>query len=102
MLYSDFIKELSLMTNISTDKLGFDLTDFLNTRKDGDSLTLKVEKDFPIKAEHIDFMRNYVIDGKLKISKENAEMLFNNDPCIFQGIELEFIDENDNDFFEES
>lgn len=57
--------------------------------------------DFPVKLERLDFMRKYIIGGKLKITEENAEALLEQDPNCFQGIEVEIIDCNDKDYFEE-
>lgn len=57
--------------------------------------------DSPIKLEHLDFMRKHIIDGKLKITEENAEALLEEDPNAFKGIKVEFIDYNDKDYFDE-
>ena len=57
--------------------------------------------DFPVKLEHLNFMKNHIIGGKLKITEENAEALLEQDPNCFQGIKVEFIDHNDKDYFEE-
>lgn len=54
-----------------------------------------------IKLEHLNFMKNHIIGGKLKITEENAEALLEQDPNCFQGIKVEFIDCNDKDYFEE-
>lgn len=57
--------------------------------------------EYTIKLEHLDFIRKCIIGGKLKITEENAEALLEQDPNCFQGIEVEFIDCNDKDYFEE-
>lgn len=57
--------------------------------------------DYPIKLEHLDFMRKHISEGKLKISEENAEALLEKDPNCFRGIQVEFIDHNDKDYFDE-
>lgn len=57
--------------------------------------------DFPVKLEYLNFMRNHIIGGKLKITEENAEALLEQDPNCFQGIAVEFVDYNDKDYFDE-
>lgn len=57
--------------------------------------------DYPVQLEHLDFMRKHIIDGKLKISEENAEALLEQDPNCFRGIQVELIDPNDKDYFDE-
>ena len=57
--------------------------------------------DFPVKLEHLNFMKNHVIGGKLKISEENAEVLLEQEPNCFQNITVEFVDCNDKDYFDE-
>ena len=59
------------------------------------------EKEYPVKLEHINFMKKHIIGGKLKITEENAEALLEKDPNVFQGLEVEFIDFNDKDYFDE-
>ena len=56
---------------------------------------------YPIKLEHLDFMRKHIIDGKLKITEENAEALLEEDPNAFKDIKVEFFDYNDKDYFDE-
>ena len=53
-------------------------------------------------VKDIEFMRKYVEGGKLKITETNAEYLLEQNPNIFQGINLELVDEDDDDYFEES
>ena len=53
-------------------------------------------------VKDVEFMRKYVEGGKLKITETNAEYLLEQNPNIFQGISLELIDEDDDDYFEES
>lgn len=57
--------------------------------------------DYPVQLEHLDFMRKHIIDGKLRISEENAEALLEQDPNCFRGIQIELIDPNDKDYFDE-
>ena len=59
-------------------------------------------KKIPVKVKDIEFMRKYVEGGKLKITETNAEYLLEQNPNIFQGIDLDLIDEDDDDYFEES
>lgn len=59
-------------------------------------------KKIPVKVKDVEFMRKYVEGGKLKITETNAEYLLEQNPNIFQGISLELIDEDDDDYFEES
>ena len=57
-------------------------------------------KKMPIKVKDIEFIRKYVDGGKLKITELNAEYLLEQNPNIFQGLQIEIIDENDDDYFE--
>lgn len=57
--------------------------------------------DYPIKLEHLDFMRKHISGGKIKILEENAEALLEKDPNCFRGLQVEFIDYNDKDYFGE-
>ena len=57
--------------------------------------------EYPVKHEHLDFIRKHISGGKLKISEENAEALLEQDPNCFQHIAVEFIDYNDKDYFDE-
>lgn len=57
--------------------------------------------DYPVKLEHLDFMRKHILGGKLRISEENAEALLEQDPNCFRGIQVELIDPNDKDYFDE-
>lgn len=57
--------------------------------------------DYSVQLEHLDFMRKHIIDGKLRISEENAEALLEQDPNCFRRINVEFIDYNDKDYFDE-
>ena len=65
-------------------------------------MKMKKTKKIPVKVKDIEFMRKYVEGGKLKITETNAEYLLEQNPNIFQGISLEFIDEDDDDYFEVS
>lgn len=57
--------------------------------------------EYTVKLEHLNFMKNHIIGGKLKISEENAESLLEQDPNCFRGIQVEIIDHNDKDYFDE-
>lgn len=57
--------------------------------------------DYPVQLEHLDFVRKHILGGKLKISEENAEALLEQDPNCFRRINVEFIDCNDKDYFDE-
>lgn len=59
-------------------------------------------KKIPVKVKDVEFMRKYVEGGKLKITETNAEYLLEQNPNIFQGISLELINEDGDDYFEES
>lgn len=59
------------------------------------------KEDYPVKLEHLNFMKKHIIGGKLNISEDNAEALLEKDPNAFQGLEVEIIDFNDKDYFDE-
>lgn len=73
------------------------LVDLYTSESDAPEAT----SEYTIKLEHLDFMRNHIIGGKLKITEENAEALLEQDPNCFQCITVEFIDINDKDYFDE-
>lgn len=73
----------------------------LSDSKDDDTPKYDSKK-IPVKVKDIKFMRKYVEGGKLKITETNAEYLLEQNPNIFQGINLELVDEDDDDYFEES
>ena len=88
------IKSMALITQ------GADLGKLIDLYSSG-PYAPEATPDFPIKLEHLDFMRKHIIDGKLKITEENAEALLEEDPNAFKGIKVEFIDYNDKDYFDE-
>lgn len=94
---SDIENMLKAMSAVTR---GYDISKLVDLYSP-ESAPPKVTSDFPVKLEHLDFMRNHIIGGKLKISEENAEVLLEQDPNCFQGIEVEFIDYNDKDYFDE-
>ena len=59
------------------------------------------KEDYSVKLEHLNFMKKHIVGGKLKISEDNAEALLEKDPNVFQGLEVEIIDFNDKDYFDE-
>lgn len=87
----------TLLSSVQMPKQTFDLSSLENID------TPKYDsKKIPVKVKDIDFMRKYVEGGKLKITETNAEYLLEQNPNIFQGISLELIDEDGDDYFEES
>lgn len=90
------LKAMALVTygsSMSLDKL----VDLYTSEPDASEDT----PDYSVKLEHLNFMKNRIIGGKLKITEENAEALLEQDPNCFQGITVEFIDYNDKDYFDE-
>ena len=49
----------------------------------------------------IKMIKKHTTGATLHIHKENAELLLSKDPLIFDGIDVEFIDEDDPDYFKE-
>lgn len=94
---SDFEKMLKAMALVTTGSgMNIDkLVDFYTSDAPEDTT------DFPVQLEHLDFMRKHIIDGKLRISEENAEALLEQDPNCFRRINVEFIDYSDKDYFDE-
>ena len=102
----DFLKIIAQMhemlnaTNISVspqdDGLDLSLVD------DSGTPVTPVNKKFPITIENVQFMRKHVEGGKLKITEENAEHLLEKCSNIFEGIDLDLISTDDDDYFEES
>ena len=87
----------TLLSSIQMPNQMFDLSSLENAN------TPKYDsKKIPVKVKDVEFMRKYVEGGKLKITETNAEYLLEQNPNIFQGISLELIDEDDDDYFEES
>lgn len=87
-----------------TGAAGVNLSNIMGDLSDSkDDDTPKYDsKKIPVKVKDIKFMRKYVEGGKLKITETNAEYLLEQNPNIFQGINLELVDEDDDDYFEES
>ena len=104
---SEFLKmmqSLTALTQASGSMPGLDLSDVmtsLSENKEDDSPKYDTKK-CPVKLKDVEFMRKYVEGGKLKITETNAEYLLEQNPNIFQGIDLDLIDEDDDDYFEES
>ena len=104
---SDFLKmiqSLTALTQASGSMPGLNLSDVmsdLSESKEDDSPKYDTKK-CPVKLKDVEFMRKYVEGGKLKITETNAEYLLEQNPNIFQGIDLDLIDEDDDDYFEES
>lgn len=99
----DFLKmvaSLHALTGASGVNLSKIMGD-LSENKDDDTPKYDSKK-IPVKVKDVEFMRKYVEGGKLKITETNAEYLLEQNPNIFQGINLEFIDEDDDDYFEVS
>lgn len=89
------IKSMALITQ------GADLGKLIDLYSSGPYAPEEEKEDYAVKLEHLDFMRKHIIDGKLKITEENAEALLEEDPNAFKGIKVEFIDYNDKDYFDE-
>lgn len=104
---SDFLKmiqSLTALTQASGSMPGLNLSDVmsdLSESKEDDAPKYDTKK-CPVKLKDVEFMRKYVEGGKLKITETNAEYLLEQNPNIFQGIDLDLIDEDDDDYFEES
>lgn len=104
---SDFLKmiqSLTALTQASGSMPGLDISGLmpsLSEDKEDDASKYDAKK-IPVKVKDVEFMRKYVEGGKLKITETNAEYLLEQNPNIFQGIDLDFIDEDDDDYFEES
>lgn len=94
---SDIENMLKAMSAVTR---GYDiskLVDLYSPESDAPEAT----QEYTVKLEHLNFMKNHIIGGKLKITEENAEALLEQDPNCFQCIEVEFIDPNDKDYFDE-
>lgn len=103
---SEFLKmvaSLTALTQASGSMPGLNLSDILTDFEDREDDAPKYDtKKCPVKLKDVEFMHKYVEGGKLKITETNAEYLLEQNPNIFQGIDLDLIDENDDDYFEES
>lgn len=103
---SEFLKmiqSLTALTQASGSMPGLNLSDILTDSESNEDEAPKYDtKKCPVKIKDVEFMRKYVEGGKLKITETNAEYLLEQNPNIFQGIDLDLIDEDDDDYFEES
>lgn len=103
---SEFLKmiqSLTALTQASGSMPGLNLSDILTDSESNEDEAPKYDtKKIPVKIKDVEFMRKYVEGGKLKITETNAEYLLEQNPNIFQGIDLDLIDEDDDDYFEES
>ena len=103
---SEFLKmiqSLTALTQASGSMPGLNLSDILTDTENKEDEAHKYDsKKCPVKLKDVEFMRKYVEGGKLKITETNAEYLLEQNPNIFQGIDLDLIDEDDDDYFEES
>lgn len=103
---SEFLKmiqSLTALTQATGSMPGLNLSDILTDDENNEDDAPKYDtKKCPVKLKDVEFMRKYVEGGKLKITETNAEYLLEQNPNIFQGIDLDLIDENDDDYFEES
>lgn len=103
---SEFLKmiqSLTALTQATGSMPGLNLSDILTDSESNEDEAPKYDtKKCPIKIKDVEFMRKYVEGGKLKITETNAEYLLEQNPNIFQGIDLDLIDEDDDDYFEES
>jgi len=103
---SEFLKmiqSVTALTQATGSMPGLNLSDILTDTENKEDDAPKYDtKKCPVKLKDVEFMRKYVEGGKLKITETNAEYLLEQNPNIFQGIDLDLIDENDDDYFEES
>lgn len=104
---SEFLKmvqSLTALTQASGSMPGLNLSGVMTSLSESkeDDAPKYDSKKIPIKLKDVEFMRKYVEGGKLKITETNAEYLLEQNPNIFQGIDLDLIDEDDDDYFEES
>lgn len=103
---SEFLKmvqSLTALTQATGSMPGLNLSDILTDSESNEDEAPKYDtKKCPVKIKDVEFMRKYVEGGKLKITETNAEYLLEQNPNIFQGIDLDLIDEDDDDYFEES
>ncbi len=103
---SEFLKmiqSVTALTQATGSMPGLNLSDILTDTENKEDDAPKYDtKKCPVKLKDVEFMRKYVEGGKLKITETNAEYLLEQNPNIFQGIDLDLIDEDDDDYFEES
>ena len=100
---SEFLKMIASLHAL-TGTTGVNLSNIMGDLSDSkdDDAPKYDQKKIPVKVKDIEFMRKYVEGGKLKITETNAEYLLEQNPNIFQGINLELVDEDGDDYFEES
>ena len=97
------IRSLTALTQASGSMSGFEISSIMSSSESNEDEAPKYDsKKIPVKVKDIEFMRKYVEGGKLKITETNAEYLIEQNPNIFQGINLELVDEDDDDYFEVS
>ena len=97
------IRSLTALTQASGSMSGLEISSIMPSSESNEDEASKYDsKKIPVKVKDVEFMRKYVEGGKLKITETNAEYLLEQNPNIFQGINLEFIDEDDDDYFEVS
>lgn len=97
------IRSLTALTQASGSMSGLNISSIMSSSESNEDEAPKYDsKKIPVKVKDVEFMRKYVEGGKLKITETNAEYLLEQNPNIFQGISLEFIDEEDDDYFEVS
>lgn len=97
------IRSLTALTQASGSMSGLDISNIMSSSESNEDEAPKYDsKKIPVKVKDVEFMRKYVEGGKLKITETNAEYLLEQNPNIFQGINIEFVDEDDDDYFEVS
>lgn len=97
------IRSLTALTQASGSMSGLNISSIMSSSESNEDEAPKYDsKKIPVKVKDVEFMRKYVEGGKLKITETNAEYLLEQNPNIFQGINLELVDEDDDDYFEES
>ena len=100
---SEFLKMIASLHAL-TGTTGVNLSNIMGDLSDSkdDDAPKYDQKKIPVKVKDVEFMRKYIEGGKLKITETNAEYLLEQNPNIFQGINLELVDEDGDDYFEES
>lgn len=99
---SEFLKMIASLHAL-TGASGVNLSNIMGDLSESKDDAPKYDsKKIPVKVKDVEFMRKYIEGGKLKITETNAECLLEQNPNIFQGINIELVDEDDDDYFEES
>lgn len=95
LMMTDILNQLSVMSGPVSGDLRSELAR---------SMTAEIEemKRQPVTLESLKWFKKHVVGGKLKITEENMEVILDANPEAFVGIELEVIDPDDDDYFEES